>query len=99
MLEIVLIIITIVIVIFISLMRKGNLKFFKIVSLDPDEFYNYIKSNDSWRLSKVEGDVDLEGPYKVYVPSLGEQIIYYVVLDDLKQAQTDYIEYFNKLKN
>lgn len=92
------IVIVVFIVIFI-LMRKGNLRFWKIVNLDPDEFYNFIKDNDAWRLSDKDPEVELDGPYRLYVPSLGKQIKIYGVIGMFEDSQTEYIKYFKELKD
>lgn len=98
MLEIALVVSVVLICIFL-LMRRGNLKFWKIVNLDTDEFYNYIIDNEAWRLSDEYKDLELDGPYRLYVPSLGKRIKVYGVVGLFENSQKEYIEHFKKLKN
>lgn len=87
-----------VVAIAIYLIRRGNLDFFKIASINPDEFYSFIVDNDAWRLSKSsEKNIKLEGPFLLYVPKLGKRIKYYGVIGLYEKSQEEYIAYFNQL--
>ena len=77
----------------------GNPKFWKIVNLDPNEFYNFIKDNDAWRLSNEDTDIELNGPFRLYVPSLSKQIKIYGVIGMFEDSQAEYVQYFKKLKD
>ena len=98
MFEAIMIVLVVFIVLFL-LMRKGNLKFWKIVNLDPDEFYNFIKDSDAWRLSNEDTTVKLDGPYRLYVPNLGQQIKVYGVVGLYENSQAKYIKHFKELKD
>lgn len=93
------IVVIIIAIVLIVIMRKGNLSFWKIVNLDTNEFYHFIKNDDAWLINNNDSAHELDGPFKLYIEELGGWVKIYGVVGKYEDSQKQYLDHFNKVKN
>ena len=105
MLTLVLITILVLLIYYFVVVRNGNLKFWKIISKNPDLFFSLIESDPAWFIDN--GDSvrnislnDYDGPYFLFIPSLQKTIKFYGKIGSYETSQKNILDKFllNKLQ-
>jgi len=83
--------------IYFIIIKNGNHKFWKYVSKNPLEAYNFFLNNDCWfvihpnEFKSKPKDGDWSGPFFVPIPGIGKLKIYGKE-DELEKKQQEFIE-------
>jgi hypothetical protein len=75
---------------YVVILRNGNLSFWKKVAENPDFVYDQFLQNDAWVIDDGTGKIDkagLDGPFLLYVPSIGKTIKFYGKVGEYEESQ------------
>lgn len=72
--------------------KYGNLSFWRKAAKNPDFVYQQLLKDDAWIIddgsSKTEkGKDDLDGPFLLYVPSIGKTVKFYGKVGKYEDSQ------------
>lgn len=87
-----------IIIFFMYLMRAGKRRFWKIAAKHPDQFYEHIKKDNAWVLSKKDNPgIELDGPFLLYIPKLSQTVKFYGIVgkyeDSQRRFETDIVNH------
>ncbi len=72
------------------ILRNGNLSFWKKAAKNPDLVYEHFSQDDAWVIDDGGKAIDktgLDGPFLLYVPSIGKTIKFYGRVGMYEQSQ------------
>lgn len=77
--------------------RHGNISFWKLAALIPDEAYQWFKRNPAWFVSEAGDEKpssrdEYSGPFLLAIPSLGRTIRVYGRHDQIEESQRHFLE-------
>lgn len=85
--------------------KNGKLSFWSKAAKEPDLFYDLISRDSTWIIedgvTHIDKD-DFNGPFRLYVPSLGKVVKFWGCFDNIEKSQADIVkkvEFFTSLKN
>lgn len=85
-------IIILAVVFYVIYIKYGNLSFWRKAAKNPDFVYQQLLKDDAWIIddgsSKTEkGKDDLDGPFLLYVPSIGKTVKFYGKIGRYEESQ------------
>jgi len=75
---------------YVVILRSGNLSFWKKAAKNPDFVYEQISQDDAWVIDDGRNEIDktgLDGPFLLYVPSIGKTIKFYGKVGEYEESQ------------
>jgi hypothetical protein len=87
---IVAIIILVALYYYFVMVKHGNLAFWKKAGKNPDFVYEQLSKDDAWLIDDGSVQIDksgYDGPFMLYVPSLGKTIKFYGKVGQYEDSQ------------
>lgn len=87
---IILTIIVLAILYYVVILRNGNLSFWKKAARNPDFVYEQFSQDNAWVIDDGITKIDktgLDGPFLLYVPSIGKTIKFYGKVGEYEDSQ------------
>lgn len=89
---IIFIIILAVIFYFVVIVKLGNLSFWKKAAKKPDFVYEHLLKDDAWIIDDGTSNIHIDknkfdGPFLLYVPSVGKTIKFYGEIGKYEDSQ------------
>lgn len=83
-------IIILAVIFYFVYIKYGNLSFWRKAAKNPDFVYQHLLKDDAWILDdgiSNKGKVELDGPFLLYVPSVGKTIKFYGKVGKYEDSQ------------
>jgi len=84
------IIVVLAVLYYVVILRNGNLSFWKKAARNPDFVYEQFSQDDAWVIDDGTSQIDkteLDGPFLLYVPSVGKTIKFYGKVGEYEDSQ------------
>jgi len=90
--DIIIFVVVLVVIFYFVYIKYGNLSFWRKASKNPDYVHQCLSNDDAWliddgTLPSIQDKSGLDGPFLLYVPSLGKTIKFYGKVGKYEDSQ------------